>query len=75
MKKYLLLATVLLMANHALAHNTHTLSDDTTKVIDLEEVVIISTPKETSKLKQLPASVSLLSKQDMQAHQDRKSVV
>ena len=69
MKKYLLLATVLLMANHALAHNTHTLSDDTTKVIDLEEVVIISTPKETSKLKQLPASVSLLSQQDMQAHQ------
>lgn len=69
MKKYLLLATVLLMANHALAHNTHTLSDDTTKVIDLEEVVVISTPKETSKLKQLPASVSLLSQQDMQTHQ------
>ncbi len=47
----------------------HILPDDTTKVIDLEEVVVISTPKETSKLKQLPASVSLLSQQDMQAHQ------
>lgn len=69
MKKYLLLATVLLMANHILAHNTGTLPDDTTKVIDLEEVAVISTPKETSKLKQLPASVSLLSQQDMQAHQ------
>lgn len=69
MKKHLLIATAILMTGHAWAGNINTLSDDTTKVIDLEEVVIISTPKETSKLKQLPVSVSLLSQQDMQTHQ------
>ena len=45
-----------------------TLSEDTTKVIDLEEVTIISSPKETSKLRQLPTSVSLISQKEMQAH-------
>lgn len=45
------------------------LPEDTTKVIDIEEIVVIASPKETSKLKQLPASVSLISQQDMQAHQ------
>lgn len=44
------------------------LSEDTTKVIDLEEVTIISSPKETSKLRQLPTSVSLISQKEMQAH-------
>ena len=48
------------------AHNT--LPEDTTKVIDIEEVVIIASPKETSKLRQLPASVSLISQKDMQAN-------
>ena len=45
-----------------------TLPEDTTKVIDIEEVVIIASPKETSKLRQLPASVSLISQKDMQAN-------
>lgn len=42
---------------------------DTTKVIDIEEVLIIAAPKETTKLRQLPASVSLLSQKDMQKYQ------
>ncbi|MBR5612452.1 MAG: TonB-dependent receptor [Bacteroidaceae bacterium] len=46
----------------------YTLPEDTTKVIDIEEVVIIASPKETSKLRQLPASVSLISQKDMQAN-------
>lgn len=41
---------------------------DTTKVIDLEEVIVISSPKENTKLRQTPAAVSLISAQDMQAH-------
>ena len=49
-----------------LAHNI--LPEDTTKVIDIEEVVVIASPKETSKLRQLPASVSLISQKDMQAN-------
>ena len=49
-----------------LAHNI--LPEDTTKVIDIEEVVVIASPKETSKLRQLPTSVSLISQKDMQAH-------
>lgn len=40
---------------------------DTLKVVDVEEVVVIGTPKETRKLRELPHSVSLLSQQDMQA--------
>ena len=51
---------------NAFAHNT--LPEDTTKVIDIEEVVIIASPKETSKLRQLPSSVSLISQKDMQAN-------
>ena len=45
-----------------------TLPEDTTKVVDIEEVVIIASPKETSKLRQLPTSVSLISQKDMQAN-------
>lgn len=48
--------------------SAHTLPEDTTKVVDIEEVVIIASPKETGKLRQLPASVSLISQKDMQAN-------
>ena len=50
-------ATIFAFANH---------EADTARVVDLEEVVVISTPKETGRLKQLPAAVSLLGQQDMQ---------
>lgn len=41
---------------------------DTTKVIDLEEVIVVSSPKENTKLRQTPTAVSLISAQDMQAN-------
>ena len=41
---------------------------DSTDVKDIEEVVIISTPKETGKLSQLPNAVSIVSKNDMRRH-------
>lgn len=68
MKKHILLATTLLITSHTLADNINTLPEDTTKVVDLEEVVVISSPKETGKLRQLPTSVSLISQKDMQAN-------
>ena len=41
---------------------------DTARVFDIEEAVIISTPKESGRLRQLPAAVSLLGQQDMTRH-------
>ena len=68
MKKHLLLAMALFASNYAMADRTYTIPEDTTKVIDIEEVVVIASPKETSKLRQLPTSVSLISQKDMQAN-------
>ena len=68
MKKHLLLTMAILASSHAMAEKTYTLPEDTTKVIDIEEVVVIASPKETSKLRQLPTSVSLISQKDMQAN-------
>ena len=68
MKKHFLLAMALFASSYAMANKTYTLPEDTTKVIDIEEVVVIASPKETSKLRQLPASVSLISQKDMQAN-------
>ena len=68
MKKHLLLTMAILASCHAMAEKTYTLPEDTTKVIDIEEVVVIASPKETSKLRQLPTSVSLISQKDMQAN-------
>ena len=54
MKKHLLsLAMAILATNSAMADKSYTLTEDTTKVIDIEEVVVIASPKETSKLRQL----------------------
>ena len=41
---------------------------DTIRVIDVEEVNVVASPKENAKLRQLPAAVSLLSSQQMQAN-------
>ena len=68
MKKHLLLAMAFFASNYAMADKTYTIPEDTTKVIDIEEVVVIASPKETSKLRQLPSSVSLISQKDMQAN-------
>lgn len=42
---------------------------DTLKVVDVEEILVISTPKENRKLREQPTAVTLLSQQDMQATQ------
>lgn len=41
------------------------LSKDTTKVIDIEEVVVIATPKENNRLRQQPLSATSFSQTDM----------
>ena len=68
MRKNILLLTSCLLATTAFAEEINTLPKDTTKVIDIEEVVVIASPKETGKLRELPTAVSLLSQKDMQAN-------
>ena len=67
MRKNILFITSCLLATTTFAENINTLPKDTTKVIDIEEVVVIASPKETGKLRELPTAVSLLSQKDMQA--------
>ena len=69
MKKKLLLATTCFLSATALAEDINTLPKDTTKVIDIEEVVVIASPKETGKLRELPNAVSLISQKDIQINQ------
>ena len=45
--------------NQVNATNHTEFIEDSTRVKDIEEIVIISTPKETNKLRQIPISVSL----------------
>lgn len=42
---------------------------DSLKVVDIEEVVVIATPKENRKLRELPAATTVLSQKDMRANQ------
>lgn len=69
MKRKALLMSSCLLAAAAWATTPDALPKDTVKVMDIEEVVVIASPKETGKLKKLPTAVSLLSQQDMQANQ------
>lgn len=62
-------ATLLLFLSTFPIWADNTTPKDTTRVIDIEEIVVIASPKETTKLRQLPTSVSLISKHDMQAQQ------
>lgn len=45
------------------------LPKDSLKVIDMEEVLVIATPKENRKVRELPVSTTLLSQEDMRANQ------
>lgn len=65
-KDKLLFALALLTTLTARAED---LPKDTLKVMDIEEVLVIAAPKENRKLRELPAAVTLLSQQDMQANQ------
>jgi len=42
---------------------------DSLRVVDIEEVMVIASPKENRKLREQPTSVTLLSRMDMQANQ------
>ena len=53
MRKNILFITSCLLATTTFAENINTLPKDTTKVIDIEEVVVIASPKETGKLREL----------------------
>ena len=62
--------SILLLSSCLLSINTkaEVAPADTARVIDLEDVVVIATPKEQGKLRQLPAAVTMLGQQDMQLH-------
>lgn len=49
-------------------HAEESMPKDTTTVLDIEEVVIIASPKENMKLRQMPTASSLISQQDMQQY-------
>ena len=51
MRKNILFITSCLLAATTFAEDINTLPKDTTKVIDIEEVVVIASPKETGKIK------------------------
>ena len=42
---------------------------DSLKVVDMEEVVVIATPKENRKLRELPIAATVLSQENMRANQ------
>lgn len=65
-KNCILLALTFLTTGTAWAEDN---LKDSIKVVDIEEVVIIATPKENRKLRQQPMSVTLMSQKDMQANQ------
>ncbi len=65
----MLLASACLWAMSAFAENHPTVvPEDTTRVIDIEEITVIASPKENAKLRELPASVSLISQKEMQKY-------
>jgi outer membrane receptor protein involved in Fe transport len=71
MKKELLITAALLsgLAAPALAENREVTPADTVRLVDMEEVVVIATPKENAKLRELPTAVSLLTPQMMKDNQ------
>ncbi len=65
-----LTVTVASMAGPTANHeNGSAERQDSTRVIDIEEVLVVASPKEHTKLRQQALSVSLLSKQAMDNHQ------
>lgn len=61
-----MIAIAFLMTGTAWAED---LPKDSLKVVDIEEVVVIATPKENRKLRELPVATTVLSQIDMQANQ------
>jgi outer membrane receptor protein involved in Fe transport len=71
MKKNLLITTALLsLASTPMrAENKDVTPADTVRLVDMEEVIVIATPKENAKLRELPTAVSLLTPQMMKDNQ------
>ena len=59
-------AFVSLPAAFAAGHGNTPLPSDTSRVVDIEEVVVVASPKENFRLREQPASVSLFSRENMQ---------
>ncbi len=64
--KNLMLALALLTAGSARAEEV---LKDSLKVVDMEEVVVVATPKENRKLRDLPVAATVLSQESMRANQ------
>lgn len=64
--KKIMIALALLTTGTAWAEDV---PKDSLKVVDIEEVVVIATPKENRKLRELPVATTVLSQEDMQAKQ------
>lgn len=66
-----LLAAASLATNSAVAATPESFTDiipkDTTKVVDIEEIVVIATPKETNRLRQTAVSATLFSKDELRS--------
>ena len=60
---YTLLATG--CASLSFANNISEMMPDSSRVIDIEEAVVVASPKETSNLRRQPMSVSLFGKTDL----------
>ena len=65
-RKSILVALALLSTGTSWAEDV---PKDTLKVVDVEEIVVIATPKENRRLREQPTAVTLLSQKDMQANQ------
>ncbi|EJX02720.1 TonB-dependent outer membrane protein [gut metagenome] len=64
--KNMMMALVLLTTGNAGAEE---LTKDSLKVVDMEEVVVIATPKENRKLRELPVAATILSQENLRANQ------
>ena len=64
--KKIMIALMLLTTGTAWAED---FPKDSLKIVDIEEVVVIATPKENRKLRDLPVAVTVLSQDNMRANQ------
>lgn len=67
MKRRSILITLTLLATGTIW--AEEIPKDTIKVVDMEEVLVIASPKENRKLRELPTASTLLSQKDLQASQ------
>ncbi|MBR1933983.1 MAG: TonB-dependent receptor [Prevotella sp.] len=66
MKRHLIYLAALLAAAPAFAETDTTLANDSSRVVDLDEVIVVSQPKETFRLRQQPMSSTVFGQQEME---------